>query len=78
MRESSINIVISSNLDLTKASNKRVTITREGEEKFRVTSTLKVHKCERYSFVVDFLEMKYGTFTHYTGNASAPKGLYWE
>lgn len=78
MRDTSINLVLSSNLDLTKASNTRVKITREDGEKFRVTSKLKVFKCERYPFVIKYLESKHGAFTHYTGNISAPKGLYWE
>lgn len=77
MRSRDLDIKITSDIDLTRGSSSRVTISRAGENSFRVTSTLKFYRCERHEFVRRYLVRRFGEFAFFLGNCSAPRGYLW-
>lgn len=78
MRSRDLDITITSDIDLTRGSSRRVTISHVGENSFRVTSTLKFYSCERHDFVRRYLVRCFGEFVFFIGNCSAPKGYLWK
>lgn len=80
MRTAKLDHLISSDIDLTQLSSRRVTITRETgatEDLFRVTSTLNFLKCERSEFIGRYLKRKRSGLKYIKGNCSSPSGYYW-
>ncbi|MFZ3139140.1 hypothetical protein [Polaromonas sp.] len=77
MRNSKLNLVVSSDVDLTALSNARIQIVRDERGAFEVTSTLKFYTCEKSQFFGRFLRRKLPGLKFITGNCSAPSGYYW-
>lgn len=78
MRSKNLDITLTSDIDLTRGSSRRVTISHAGENIFRVTSTLRFYSCERHDFVRRYLVRRFGEFAFFLGNCSAPKGYLWK
>ena len=77
MRSKPLNITVRSDVDLSQLTSKRVSINQEGDNIYRITSTLKFWSCERHSFVWRYLNRKKPAMTFFTGNCSCPTGYYW-
>lgn len=77
MRSKTIDLILSSDIDLTTLSSTRVRIVREGVNEYRITSTLKVYSCERHAFVGRYLRRKKPGLRYIAGNCSAPTGYFW-
>ncbi|OQX14074.1 MAG: hypothetical protein BWK73_10470 [Thiothrix lacustris] len=77
MRSTLINIVLTSNVDLSPLSNSRITFTHVGENRYRITSTFRVWKCQEHDVISRFLK-RHLTPTGFYGNASKPSGYDFE
>lgn len=77
MRRHTLDITIDSDMDLTRASTRRVTVTRNANGSFRVTSPLRFYSCERHSFVSRHLTRKLGPYSAIVGQCSSPSAYLW-
>ena len=76
MRRHALNILLDSDVDLTKLSSKRVTITNDNG-RYRVSSSLRFYRCEMSAFVYQYLRRKKPGMIAIAGNCSAPTGYFW-
>lgn len=77
MRHHTLDITIDSDIDLTRASSRRVTVTREPNGSFRVRSDLRFYASERRSFVGRHLKRKLGPYSAIRGQCSTPSAYLW-
>ena len=77
MRTHLLDKVIDSDVDLTKLSSRRVSITMVKPGEFRITSTLRFLLCERNEFIGRYLRRMKPGLTYIKGNCSAPYGYFW-
>lgn len=74
-RERPLNATIRANLDLSKWNTRRVTFTPKGNGWFHVTSTIRLHSCERVGFLERYMQRRRKIIA-IDGPASSPSG-YW-
>jgi len=77
LRQHRIDMVLDSDTDLTALSSRRVTITRHGDGRFHVASSLRLLLCERSEFVSRYLRRMKPGMAAIAGNCSAPTGYFW-
>lgn len=77
MRTHTIDITLSSDIDLRLLACRRIQIDLTGKDLYRITSPLRLYRCERHSFVDRLLHRRRPGCQAYSGNASAPRGYYW-
>lgn len=77
MRHHTIDMTINSDIDLTKASTRRITITHEEGGTFRVTSALQLYAVERRDFVRRHLVRQLGQYKAILGQCSSPSAYLW-
>lgn len=70
LRGHHIDIEVDANIDLTKFSTKRFTITHVGDDTYRFRSSFKVWSCERHKVLNNFMKRRGCKF--YFGPASTP------
>lgn len=77
MRTHTIDITLSSDIDLRQLSCSRVRIEQVTEGRYRITSPLRLYRCERNAFIGRLLRRRRPGCQAFSGNASAPEGYFW-
>ena len=74
MRRHQINLEIYCDKPLEKLNSSRLTITTIGENLYKITSPLKLFKCEISSFVKRLIYRRFGRANWVMGLCSSPTG----
>lgn len=77
MRTHTIDITLASDVDLRQVACSRIKIELTAEHRYRITSPLRLYRCERNSFIGRLLRRRRPGCRAYSGNASAPDGYFW-
>lgn len=77
MRTLTIDITLASDVDLRLLACRRIQIDLSTEGTYRITSALRLYRCERHSFIGRLLRRRRPGCSAYSGNASAPTGYFW-
>lgn len=73
-RRHTLSLTIECDRDLTKLSNRRVTVTRLRGNRYHFSSHLRLWRCELSSFVYRFITARLGKPAWIVGNCSKPDG----
>lgn len=77
MRSHTLDITLDSDIDLRQLACKRVAIEQLPNGRYRLTSTLRLYRCEVATFAYRLLKRRRSGMQAYSGNASRPTGYFW-
>jgi hypothetical protein len=77
MRSHPLDITLDSDIDLRALACKRVSIEQLPDGRYRLTSAIRLYRCEGASFAHRLLRRRRPGMQAYSGNASRPTGYYW-